>query len=792
MPNSHFKNLIQMNSYQEHSDLIKRTIATSKGFASTIAEYAHKKNGKSFSIDMIDLASSQAMAAFADHLYQQLSSLAAIHRSPFFCNVKATTTTKGKPHLENYLFSKARFPGEMLVDNLDATLLSWTSPLYAKICGARPFTTIDYEGPSGRPVCHQIHSSSDWAKLLPMAEGIVIRLQDKDLVITDEESISAADAVKILTAGEYDPSIAMINPEALAVKPAFGLGEIITLADSTQKAAMHLPFKEDVLIEGPPGSGKTSVGLMRIPCLIDRQWEELHRDIKKDTAFHSEESIKVLVMNSEMVPYLDGLMRDITITRVKVETFSDFCKAVCTAIHPPILAGIERKCTSGLDRAKFSQAGFETFITAVKKRIATNWNNAKQDILRKFTDVHPIIGSVVFKKVDAWVTAVGAWNIALDTSNPDLNISQTLNQWALIELKNYDPPQFKSEISNIALNEKLLKEKLAKEKALEEDRKNQRDAIKRLCSMCNTFIKQALDRKSIIDQLEPDQGLSATYIDEWKAQMVRHNDLTATRTEADHVLHGFLTSLFLLGKFASNVRPLVGGIRPYLTHVVIDEAQDISEVHLRILRCLLDKDGTLTLVGDLRQRIDGPGYFESWNDLPLKNPKLAVFSINHRQTKEIGAFVRDQHLHLFGLPANWMPSNRSGPDVNILETSGSNLGTTISVEVLNWIKAYPNCRCGVLFIADHSIEKLDELRTEIEKSLQDEIVSVELASPDNNDRPLRKESGVILAPVGLTKGLEFDVVVLVAPIIQESETQKNRFYVGCSRARTALSVIKHS
>ena len=68
---------------------------------------------------------------------------------------------------------------------------------------------------------------------------------------------------------------------------------------------------------------------------------------------------------------------------------------------------------------------------------------------------------------------------------------------------------------------------------------------------------------------------------------------------------------------------------------------------------------------------------------------------------------------------------------------------------------------------------------------------VELALRDSSDRQLRRDSGVILAQVGLTKGLEFDVVVLIAPIIQESETQK-KFYVGCGRARTALSVIKHS
>jgi DNA helicase IV len=48
---------------------------------------------------------------------------------------------------------------------------------------------------------------------------------------------------------------------------------------------------------------------------------------------------------------------------------------------------------------------------------------------------------------------------------------------------------------------------------------------------------------------------------------------------------------------------------------------------------------------------------------------------------------------------------------------------------------------------------------------------------------------VILAPVGLTKGLEFDVVVLVSPASLTSEVDQNRHYVGCSRARTGLTVV---
>ena len=770
-----FQNLIQMTINQQHTDLIIRSIEQAKRFAFKLNNF-HKDRDTRFSID-IPFASQAAVDSVSDFSIQQALVLSPTFIAPFCCHVEATTTLRNEPQREHYLFSKKRFPG--FIDINEALLYPWTSPLYAQIRSARPSSTVNFEGPGGRPVSHVIHSSSDWAILLPKAKGVCIRLQNEDLVIADEDLLSQIDGVLVLSAGGNAANYQQTVPEAQAVKQEYGLGEIITLADSSQLAAMQMPFRDNILIEGPPGSGKTSIGLMRIPCLIDRQWEELERNQAKDRPFHTYESVKVLVMNSEMVPYLDRLMRDISATEVHVETLTDFCRDVCEASKLTILPGRERKCTSGLDRVKYSQYGFESFCTAVKKRITEHWTDTHKELFRKLSDVHLELGTSLFKLIEVWIATVNTCPISLETTNPGLKICQILNEWIILESKKYAPSEFQPVFQN---NQTITNE----------DRAKIRDGIKRLAGMCNTFLRNTFDRKCIVDQILPNRELSESFVSEWKEQALRSTKGLAIRTEADYVLHGFLTSLFLLSSSSSKESPQIGGKRPYLTHVVIDETQDISRVHLLMLNQLLDSEGSFTLVGDLQQRIDGPGYFNNWNELPLKKAKHAVFSVNHRQTKEIGTFVRDQHQNLFGRPATWSPSQRSGPKVRNLQTSTKNLGISIGDEVLKWIHEYPTCTCGVLFIDDLPTEELVQLETEVAIALEEKCISVELALRDSSARQLRRDSGVILAPVGLTKGLEFDVVVLVAPIIQESETQKNRFYVGCSRARTALSVIKHS
>ena len=764
-----------MTATQEQLRAVATEIRQAKSVAALIAKTAARRRGTDFRIDVFGGGEHSASEVTA-HVAAKLAALAAITPAPFFCRVTATTQLDRNPLRETFLFSKARFPGMMDVEGSEETLLSWTSPLYAFVRDARPESVVSMEGGRG-PVRHKIHASSDWSLLLPEAEGILVRTPEIDLVLARESELETPGALRQLPIAGYSPGEVTSDPQSAPVKEKYGLGEIIALADATQRTAMHLPFSEDVLVEGPPGSGKTSVGLMRIPCLIDRQWEELHLDPEKDRAFHTEDSMRVLVMNAEMVPYLERLMRDINISRVPVETLGDYCRDICKRAGLQILTGIPRRCSPELDRVKFAPEGLEAFVSAIKASVRDYWAEAAGDNERKFQEAHPVLGIEAFRVLVSWVSHVEEWNTNTIEINPRLRIGQRLNNWALHRMRENAP----MDSSQLGFGENLAKRN--------EERGVAREAIRRISSLCNKFLKQVLERKRITDRLEPSDSLTPELLSEWQSQASRRADVAATCSEGDYALHGLITALFLLSNVPEDEKAYVGARLPRLTHAAIDEAQDIAYVHALLLRYMLADKGTLTLVGDLRQRIDGSGHFQTWNQLPLRDPRHAVFAVNHRQTKPIGDFVRDEHNRLYGEAAAWESSKRSGPPVRRGRASQSGLGAAVGNDVLRWIREFPDCSCGVLFSEGYSLEVLSKIRGDVEAALHDELVTVDLALADSNERQLRRESGVILAPVGLTKGLEFDVVVLVSPASLTSEVDRNRHYVGCSRARTGLTVV---
>jgi hypothetical protein len=760
---------------QEQIRAVATEIQRAKAAAALIAKTAARRRGMDVRVDVIG-GNAHSASEVTAHVAAKLAALAAITPAPFFCRVTATTQIDRKPLRETFLFSKARFPGTMDVEGSDDTLLSWTSPLYAFVRDARPESIVAMEG--GRvPVRHKIHASSDWSLLLPEAEGILVRTPEADLVLARESELEIPGALRPFPIAGYSQGEATRDPQAAPVKQSYGLGEIIALADATQRTAMHLPFSEDVLVEGPPGSGKTSVGLMRIPCLLDRQWKELDLDPEKDRAFHTEESMRVLVMNAEMVPYLERLMRDISISRVPVETLGDYCRDICKRAGLQILTGIPRRCSPELDRVKFAPEGLEAFVSAIKSSVRDYWAEESVEIERKFRDVHMSLGTEAFRVLGSWVSHVAEWKTNTIEINPRLRIGQRLNNWAFHRLRENAP----MDSGQLGFGESLTKQN--------EERGGAREAIRRISSMCNTVLKQMLERKRITDRLESSEALTPELLREWQSQASRRGDVAATCSDGDYALHGLITALFLLSNVPDDEKALVGARLPRLTHAAIDEAQDIAPVHVLLLRYMLADNGTLTLVGDLRQRIDGAGHFQTWTQLPLRNPKHAVFSVNHRQTKPIGDFVRDEHYRLYREAATWEPSKRSGPPVRRCTAGPPSLGDVVGSDVLRWLREFPDCSCGVLFAEDYSPELLSKLRDDVEAALHDELVTVDLALADSSERQLRKESGVILAPVGLTKGLEFDVVVLVSPQSLTSEIDRNRHYVGCSRARTGLTVV---
>ena len=209
-------------------------------------------------------------------------------------------------------------------------------------------------------------------------------------------------------------------------------------------------------------------------------------------------------------------------------------------------------------------------------------------------------------------------------------------------------------------------------------------------------------------------------------------------------------------------------------HVVVDEAQDLSPMQLRML-ARRSLGGSMTIVGDIGQAT-GPFSPSGWGDilahLPNRKPARQVeLTVNYRtpsEIMEVAARVLAQAApHL--VPPQSVRSAGFGPAVRRIE--GGEDVTEVALAVANALRG--DVRGTVAVICPPSLAGPLGAAREDDVSLEDEVSIV---------------------PVGSVKGLEFDGVVVVEPglIADESPQGLRALYVSLTRATKRLTIVHES
>ena len=220
-------------------------------------------------------------------------------------------------------------------------------------------------------------------------------------------------------------------------------------------------------------------------------------------------------------------------------------------------------------------------------------------------------------------------------------------------------------------------------------------------------------------------------------------------------------------------------IRTY-GHIVVDEAQDLSPMQLRMLE-RRSLNGSMTVVGDIAQAT-GVWAHRGWDEilehLPRKRPaQRAELSIGYRipgPTMDLAAKVL-----AVAEPDLRPPSSvrQAGDPPRILAVEAGELAETVaSVAIEERDTVDPG---SVAVIAP------DTLVEDVAAALQ--RAGVEFGRAARNGL----ESRVTLVPVSLVKGLELDAAVVVEPaaIVDEEAQGLRALYVALTRATKRLAVV---
>ena len=221
-----------------------------------------------------------------------------------------------------------------------------------------------------------------------------------------------------------------------------------------------------------------------------------------------------------------------------------------------------------------------------------------------------------------------------------------------------------------------------------------------------------------------------------------------------------------------------GGPRGY-GHIVVDEAQDLTPMALRML-ARRSISGSMTIVGDLGQAT-GAVAPNSWGEVDAHLParhRLAELSVNYRTPSEIMDLAA-------GVLAVAAPDLRapdsvrtSGEQPSICEVAPSALAKEVAAAAVN----AANGDVGLVGIICPP-----SLVAAVAGAL--DATGVAYGAPERGGL----DETITLVPVEVCKGLEFDSVVVVEPaaVVEESPQGYRALFVSLTRATQHL-VVLHS
>jgi DNA helicase-2/ATP-dependent DNA helicase PcrA len=220
-------------------------------------------------------------------------------------------------------------------------------------------------------------------------------------------------------------------------------------------------------------------------------------------------------------------------------------------------------------------------------------------------------------------------------------------------------------------------------------------------------------------------------------------------------------------------------------HVLVDEAQDLSPVNLQVVMQTVHASKSVTLAGDVAQRLYLENGFTDWSSvlgsLGLEHVQIEPLRIGYRSTKPIIEFAEEVlgPLRHQDAPA---PS-RMGVPVEVFEFAhtGDAVGF-ISEALRELVRAEP--RASVAVVSRYP-EQADNYYRGL---LNAEVPNVRrIAEQDFPFRP-----GVDVTDVRQVKGLEFDYVILVEVSAQSypsDDESRHLLHIAATRAAHQLWVV---
>jgi len=565
-----------------------------------------------------------------------------------------------------------------------------------------------------------------------------------------------------------------------------------------------------LIVEGPAGSGKTSIALHRVAYLLYRHRQSLRA---KD--------IVVVSPNQVFNDYISSVLPDLGEENMQQTTFSELVRrylAQETAGEPDTAVPAAGEDGSGYGDAPLARTDNEAddedsgsaplLSGACKPARLVEDSSAHLEFLfsqRGQPGYEQRIREITYKGSPAFLAAVRQYVQKLLRGEgiefPDIEFEGKRiisgSELRRLVTETYSYLSFSKRLDKAGRRVLYLLEPLREERQrawrerIENDPRHSDLNAREIASLARTMangeflpIDETLRKFAAVDVVEhyanlfrdPDwllqagreaRGLPAP------AELAAICAATLERLESGRIAYEDIAPILYL-KAALGDIPGDRQIR----HVVVDEAQDYSLFHYEVFRRLYPA-ATFTVLGDPAQAIHP--YLGSVDLASIEQAlapgrgKMIQLSMSYRSTLEIATFARA----IDRTPSESRPIERRGPKPLIVQVEPAELLAEAAVREIRRFHAGGIRRVAVICkTAAESQQAFAALRRHL---------PVQLVTAGDSALP----AGDLVIPAYLAKGLEFDGVIIydAGAHVYGDETERRLFYTACTRALHRLALL---
>ncbi len=496
--------------------------------------------------------------------------------------------------------------------------------------------------------------------------------------------------------------------ESGARRPDRHLPAIAALIDPRQFELITQPSSGLIAVQGSAGSGKTTIGLHRIAYLAFAEPRRFRGD-----------RMLVVVYQRALASYVSRVLPSLDVDGVPVMTFAAWAEAIRKQTFPLLQAPLSDETPALVMRAKAHGSML---------RILAD----RQAELARFCD-EELARELAGKPGAADVLA--AWTKTAETIGPVDERMTALAQW--VRDATLDP---------------------ATRNAVEGTGRGLRARTR---DVVGEWAALLTDRRALgagFARHAPDL-FTAGQLDDVHRWCVERDRLRTARSSEDDEPYAMdaeddalLLRIYQLqrGRFPAGK----GGAPLSYEHLMVDEVQDFSPVELAVLLETTTVQRSVTMAGDTAQAIAPEHGFSNWSalldDLGIPHERVEPLRVSYRSTREIV----DAAEHVLGpLGGDVRPvAPRAGAPVEAFGfSSAGEASELLSHALKELIRAEPTA--SVALVARHP----EQARLYYDALSRAEVPNLRLVA----DQDFSFTAGIDVTDVRQTKGLEFDIVILL-------------------------------